>query len=546
MLFSTEALQTNLDTDITQFLEWNDVDEVTKFALKQLQTHLLRKFTDGAISKLAEKAAQEKFLAVNQKVSEWTMPAVSTEEYQDIMRAKSLFRNQMLDQDQFPLLSLTKAFNVGMSGPGASVDATSDLFIEKHFNGPLSCTNPTLYKLYYGAIANHRTWRKAEKVRSLMFPKLSLVRGNKLFFVPKETIIARTAATEPTLNMFGQKGYGDLLEVLLRNHHGIDIPTQEPVNRWFARSGSLNGEYATIDLSSASDTIGVTLCKELLPERIFGHLMFLRSPVSMVGRKAVPLHMISTMGNGFTFPLQTLIFANLVLSVMIRLKEPVFDIYGKRRYAVYGDDIICPTRVYDQVVKTLHSAGFTVNLKKSFSVGKFRESCGGDYFSGKNVRAVYLHKCSDDSHVYSLINRLMDWCVAHCVTLPSTFAYLKSLVAFRPIPLYEDEGSGIRTPQKYLTNRKVSPNGNLFYRPVVMVERKYKVEDCWLEKLYHGFKVSLIHGSFKRGRLQPRILPGCETYKVIRKEATTWWDFVPDARITTEERISAFERNISL
>lgn len=536
-----EALHKALQRDIGRTKQPTDTSSAQHWAAYALQANLTKKLTGLEPSDEAKRAALEKFKAVNTLVGKYSIPSESMDTYKYLLRAKKLFAQQALDSEKDPKLNLAKAFNIGMVGPGAARLATEDDLINKLFNSSLSCTNPILHKYYLQAIANCKSWRKAERARAFQHRAFTVVKGNALFYVPKETIIARTAATEPTLNMFGQKGYGDLIEKLLLQYHNIDLEVQQNINRWFARVGSSNGEYATIDLSSASDTIGLTLLNFLLPECIMKDLMLLRSPVTEVGREVVELNMISTMGNGFTFPLETWVFANLILAVMIEDGEPIFDAYGKRRYSVFGDDIVCPVKVYDKAILVLESAGFTVNRSKSFGSGGFRESCGGDYFKGSNVRSVYLKESYNDSHVYSLINRLLDWSGVHKIPLPETCAYLRSLVQFRPIPLYEDETSGIRTPLSRLQARKKGPWGGFYYRCLVQEVPAYPVRPEFTKRNYHAVKVAFLHGDLKGDLITPRVRAGQERFKVVRREATTWWNFSTDARLTTEERCNAFE-----
>jgi len=87
----------------------------------------------------------------------------------------------------------------------------------------------------------------------------------------------------------------------------------------------------------------------------------------------------SSMGNGFTFPLETLIFWGLAASCCENNSDA----------SVYGDDIVIPTDKYDLLVEVLQVCGFEVNVGKSYNTGLFRESCGKDYFSGIDVRPTY-------------------------------------------------------------------------------------------------------------------------------------------------------------
>jgi hypothetical protein len=88
----------------------------------------------------------------------------------------------------------------------------------------------------------------------------------------------------------------------------------------------------------------------------------------------------SSMGNGFTFELETLIFWALARSVCGR-QETV---------SVYGDDVILPSVRLESYRQLCGYCGLTLNSKKSFNSGYFRESCGAHAFNGKDAKPVYL------------------------------------------------------------------------------------------------------------------------------------------------------------
>lgn len=215
-------------------------------------------------------------------------------------------------------------------------------------------------------------------------------------FVPKNAKIDRAICTEPQMNSMWQLALGDILADLLRKV-GIDIRDQGR-NQHAAFHGSVMGTLATIDLSMASDTVSYMLVEHLLPGEWFDLICSFRS-----GRAALPdgstisLEKISSMGNGFTFPLETLIFWALAQSVTELAAAgwlPKVGDYPDVRPAeklvlAYGDDIVVPVEVALPLIDVLVELGFSVNTEKSFTRGPFRESCGTDYFLGTNVRPVF-------------------------------------------------------------------------------------------------------------------------------------------------------------
>lgn len=218
------------------------------------------------------------------------------------------------------------------------------------------------------------------------------VRGNRITFVPKTAVTHRTIAIEPHLNIYLQLGVGMMIRKRLRKR-GLDLNSQEG-NQYLSKRGSNDGSLCTIDLSAASDTLSRELVRELLPEPWYNLMDALRSKIGLlrgVGATSavVRYEKFSSMGNGFTFELETLIFWALARSVLEFLGEPLFDSEGLPRFRVYGDDIVVPQAAFPLLVEVLSWCGFTTNTRKSFSTGYFRESCGKDYFAGTLVRPFF-------------------------------------------------------------------------------------------------------------------------------------------------------------
>jgi len=218
--------------------------------------------------------------------------------------------------------------------------------------------------------------------------KASIVDYNKISFVPKTVKTERTIAVEPLLNGFLQKGVDVFMRKRLKRV-GIDLEDQA-VNRRLAREGSLpsTDPYVTIDLSSASDSISIGLCRNILPPEWFDYLDSIRSKSFKLGKDVKVYSKFCSMGNGFCFPLETLIFAS-VCNAVYRERNLTAD------FSVYGDDIILRQSVANQVIKLLGHLGFKTNTGKTFLQGNFRESCGADWFSGEDVRPITLDYAFD-------------------------------------------------------------------------------------------------------------------------------------------------------
>ncbi len=222
-----------------------------------------------------------------------------------------------------------------------------------------------------------------------------VVRPARLGFVPKTSKTDRTICVEPSLNGLGQKGIGTYMKKRL-GLFGVNLRDQS-VNRELALLGSIDGSLATVDLSSASDTVSYALVMSLLPTGWFDLLDQFRSGSVEYQGVVTELEKFSSMGNAYTFELESVIFYALALAVCDSLGligKPIFDrgllLIREWPVSVYGDDIIVPTDAVGLLYETLNWCGFEVNTEKSFSTGNFRESCGADWLFGFDVRPWYL------------------------------------------------------------------------------------------------------------------------------------------------------------
>lgn len=253
------------------------------------------------------------------------------------------------------------------------------------------------------AVAAHITERALpyklafEQWSGRVFAPPEFVAGNKVTTVPKNAKTDRVIAIEPDWNMFFQLGFGGMIRTRLRRRFGLLRKDAQEVNQILAREGSKKGDLATIDLKSASDSVSLALVEALVPQSVLPHLLALRSPQGVVDGKQVTYEKISSMGNGYTFELETAIFYCLVRA-------------ASGHAVVYGDDIIVTATSYDSVVGFLSFCGFTVNEKKSFASGPFRESCGGHFYNGVNVTPPYVRKPLVADARLTFCNRVLELC----------------------------------------------------------------------------------------------------------------------------------------
>jgi len=128
----------------------------------------------------------------------------------------------------------------------------------------------------------------------IMRPWIEVHEG-KLTFVPKDARTKRPIVVEPLLNGFFQKGVGDYLKKRLLKHARVNL-TDQTANQTLAYRGSVDGSFATIDLSSASDTVSIGVVRLLLPEKWFDFLLGLTTGKIQTGTGARDLHKFSSMG----------------------------------------------------------------------------------------------------------------------------------------------------------------------------------------------------------------------------------------------------------
>jgi hypothetical protein len=240
---------------------------------------------------------------------------------------------------------------------------------------------------WYGPVLLDGSWMT--HLRSLHESgRLRLVESNhsEVSTQPKDASTDRVIATEPLLNSMAQRGCCEMLKPYLRKW-GITLHDQK-ANGSLARIASQRGfacdGFSTLDLSSASDTVLTPVVKHLLPEGWYVCLDKARTGSWQIDGVGFDSQMFSSMGNGFTFPLQCLLFASLARAC-IRLTA-----CDDHRWRVYGDDLIVPTGATALLIEALRFCGFIINRQKSHVVGPFRESCGQDWLNGHKVRPVYL------------------------------------------------------------------------------------------------------------------------------------------------------------
>ena len=239
---------------------------------------------------------------------------------------------------------------------------------------------------------------------------VKVVEGSKFATVSKTALTDRPICIEPDMNMYIQRGIGRRIGQLLRRVR-IDLRDQTR-NQELALIGSRTGSLVTIDLSAASDSVSTSLVQWLIPHDWYEAMALSRSEcVIFPDGVKHRLEKISSMGNGYTFELESLIFWGLSAAVVEALGV------ADKRIGVYGDDIIVHNSAAERLLDVLKYCGFTPNKDKTFVSGPFRESCGKHYFHGADVTPFYVKEQSGTvSDLYWLANSIRKWAGVRTLT----------------------------------------------------------------------------------------------------------------------------------
>mgnify|MGYP003083611006 CR=1 FL=1 len=225
-------------------------------------------------------------------------------------------------------------------------------------------------------------------------------------FVPKGIDSKRIIGQEPTACVFVQQAFFYACDQFFDTHKelGVSLHDQSK-SRELALWASYGHDYATIDLSAASDSVTYTLMKSLFDGHpIWEFFEAIRSRTGVLPDdsqidekwrgKYIPLEKFMGMGSPSTFPVECWIFSAII---RLAMKHCGVNDY----FVVYGDDMIVSKRCEEEVISILSSLNFKVNLDKSFlSEEWFKESCGIEAFNFKDVSPCRISRRYD---AYELI-----------------------------------------------------------------------------------------------------------------------------------------------
>jgi hypothetical protein len=359
-------------------------------------------------------------------------------------------------------------------------------WIPSHGNGSVAEGNLSIGEKYHELRRDMDLDYLDHLTGGLGFPRYipsGLDRTAKVVFVPKNALKLRTICMEPAMLQFQQ--HAAMRSVVRYIHHHpylsrrIDLRHPE-INADMARIGSFDGSYATIDLSSASDSVSLALVRSAFDGTpLYDLLMCLRSTKTQYAEKwRITTKKYAPMGSALCFPVECLIFCSIVEWAI----QKAGGAPERSNYCVYGDDIVVETEYAAAVITALELFGFSVNKSKSYyqiRVLNYRESCGGEYILGEDVTPVRigrrfagLHDLRGDASHYlgaiDLANNLKD-CSTHGRLL--IISVLNDLPRWaRPLFVDIGEGGGIEspTPTNFHLHKKV------FVDPVTTPDLPYQ------------------------------------------------------------------------
>ncbi len=329
-------------------------------------------------------------------------------------RARALMHSVLgpFDRDEW--------FTSCRNSSGSSIGVPfSDTSIEKKFTLPMSVTEDVvpLFDEYLSddfqlsdAIAKNNS-------KNPVMDRYKIVRGSRATTVEKSVDKRRFISVEPTCNMFLQQGLMHMMYRRMKTF-GLDVESLPDIHKESAKISSITGCKATIDWSNASDCVSIELLRWLLPPAWFDVVDQVRSKYSSTTEGEVELQMISTMGNAVTFPLETLVFWTYAHAIRVTDTQSTLSLYPEYselvECSVFGDDCIVPTSIAPAFIQVLTSVGFMINDEKSYyGTEQFRESCGGDYLSGYDVRPYCIRSPRSTSRsaiepwLYTVTNALV-------------------------------------------------------------------------------------------------------------------------------------------
>lgn len=220
--------------------------------------------------------------------------------------------------------------------------------------------------------------------------------------VPKTLKGPRVIAIEPVCMQYAQQGLSRALIKCLTSNPltgGHILFDDQSVNRSLALAASKDLSLATLDLSSASDRVPLSLASMMLdsvPDFRDAVLACRSKRAQLPSGDTISLLKFASMGSALCFPIEAMYFYTICIIGLLESKGLPYTydnikLLSKCVY-VYGDDIIVPVNSAVYIINALQRYYCKVNTAKSFWTGRFRESCGMDAYNGEEVTPTYIRR----------------------------------------------------------------------------------------------------------------------------------------------------------
>lgn len=167
-------------------------------------------------------------------------------------------------------------------------------------------------------------------------------------------------------------------------------------------------DIGTIDAHAASDCMSLLSFKQLVDKDVFDYVTTVRNRyVSIHGSKR-RLVKLSTMGDGWCFLFETLMF--VTLAILATYLTAIFRKWSVGRFThalslieQFGDDAQVDRLVAETYIDLLELYGFIVNQEKSYYHGVYKESCGWEVFNGRVFQTIkWPRHCLAETNVNTL------------------------------------------------------------------------------------------------------------------------------------------------
>lgn len=345
-------------------------------------------FADLHAEALKAEAWAEASCAVTNKRLRYNVPPA------DVVRTMNLAQDIIAEilgkPPSFEELVRNMRFGPGKSTATTGLDTTIVAKVSNSFDTQSKNALDMAYAVQNQPMLDPHVRHSLDFCGPLCGPRLTDILDHSVFTsVAKKATANRGIVIQVHTAMLGQKSIGTILrQKAKRSRFKIDLDYLADTNKIWAELATTQrfNHYVTVDLKSASSTIAHETIFKMFPLTWALLLDRWRDDITDYDGTLHVNQKFSAMGNGYTFEMESILFFALAKASMILAGYP------ESFCSSFGDDIIVVKDALTFLNPIMEYLGFTQNTEKTFVSGPFRESCGADYFSGVNVRPIYIRR----------------------------------------------------------------------------------------------------------------------------------------------------------